>query len=34
LPQFSIEQALALVVDHLDNRTRSRRSRLRSRPDP
>jgi SRSO17 transposase len=34
LPQLSVEQAIALVVSHLDNRTRSRKSRLRSRPGP
>jgi hypothetical protein len=34
LPQLSLKQAMALVVEHLDNRTRSRRSWLRSRPDP
>ena len=28
LPQLSIQQAASLVVQHLDNRTRSRRSRL------
>ena len=34
LPQLSVEQAIALVVSHLDNRTCSRKSRLRSRPGP
>ena len=33
LRQLSIEQAAALVVQHLDNRTRSRRSRLKRHPD-
>ncbi len=33
LRQLSIQQAAALVVQHLDNRTRSRRSRLRKHPD-
>lgn len=28
LPQLSLDQAIALVMEHLDNRTRSRRSRL------
>jgi SRSO17 transposase len=32
LPQLSPEQAIALVVEHLDNRARSRRSRLKNRP--
>jgi hypothetical protein len=32
--ELSVEQAIAPVVSHLDNRTRSRKSRLRSRPDP
>lgn len=34
LPQLSVEQAAALVVEHLDNRTRSRNSRLRRRSEP
>lgn len=34
LPQLSPEQAAQLVVKHLDNRTRSRRSRLRKRSAP
>jgi len=29
LPQLSTEEAIALVIEHLDNRTRSRKSRLR-----
>ena len=29
LPQLSTEEATALVIEHLDNRTRSRKSRLR-----
>jgi SRSO17 transposase len=32
LPQLSVEDAVQLVVGHLDNRTRSRKSRLRGRP--
>ena len=31
LPQLSIDEAMALVVKHLDNRTRSRKSRLKRR---
>jgi SRSO17 transposase len=31
LPQLSTEEATALVIEHLDNRTRSRKSRLRKR---
>lgn len=31
LPQLSTEQATTLVIEHLDNRTRSRKSRLRKR---
>ncbi len=34
LPQLSTEQAARLVVKHLDNRTRSRRSRLRKHSGP
>ncbi|MBN1312233.1 MAG: hypothetical protein JXB30_12510, partial [Anaerolineae bacterium] len=34
LPQLSPAQAAALVVKHLDNRTRSRKSRLRSHFNP
>jgi SRSO17 transposase len=34
LRQLSIQQAAALVVQHLDNRTRSRRSRLKRHPVP
>jgi SRSO17 transposase len=34
LPQLSPDQAIQLVAKHLDNRTRSRRSRLNSRSDP
>jgi len=34
LRQLSPQQAAALVVQHLDNRVRSRRFRLRKRPDP
>ena len=34
LPQLSPDQAAALVVKHLDNRTRSRKSRLRTRFRP
>ena len=33
LRQLSIQEAAALVVQHLDNRIRSRRSRLKKRPD-
>jgi SRSO17 transposase len=32
LPQLTPEQAIELVVEHLDNRARSRRSRLKNRP--
>ena len=32
LRQLSVQQAAALVVQHLDNRTRSRRSRLKRHP--
>lgn len=34
LPQLSIQQAARLVAQHLDNRTRSRKSRLRSAASP
>ena len=34
LRQLSTQQAAALVIQHLDNRTRSRRSRLRNHPVP
>ncbi len=34
LPQLSSQEAAYLVVKHLDNRTRSRKSRLRSGPSP
>jgi len=34
LPVLSVEDAASLVVEHLDNRTRSRNSRLRNRPEP
>lgn len=34
LPQLSPAQAIQLVAKHLDNRTRSRKSRLRTRADP
>jgi hypothetical protein len=34
LPQLSTEQATLLVVKHLDNRTRSRRSRLKRHSGP
>ena len=34
LHQLSIQEAAALVVQHLDNRTRSRRSRLKSHSEP
>jgi hypothetical protein len=34
LPQLSPEEATYLVVKHLDNRTRSRKSRLRSGSSP
>ena len=33
LRQLSVQEAAALVVQHLDNRTRSRRSRLKKRPE-
>ena len=34
LPQLSPEQAALLVVKHLDNRTRSRQSRVKNRSSP
>jgi len=34
LRQLSAQQAAALVIQHLDNRTRSRRARLRNHPGP
>ncbi len=34
LPQLSPLEAAALIIEHLDNRTRSRKSRLRSLSEP
>lgn len=34
LPQLSLDEAAALVISHLDNRTRSRRSRLKKLRSP